>query len=165
MRGGLVGGIAWLGTACGGFSDPAGHHDAPSIDSLTCNDDAAYEGPSGNDTLAHAYALPDLATQPSCTVTYSTLAICPSNDKDFYSVVTSTDAKTIQATVRFDATGAALQGSITNTGGVPIKNLIAVGANVISASAADLPSGEYYTEVFGTGVNNYSLTIAMTPCP
>lgn len=135
-----------------------------------CADDSAVEGPAKNDTISTAYALPDLSTRPNCQQSYSALAICPMGDKDNYSFILNTNGKTIQADLTYDSWGAALQGAIANQGGTPIKTLAPTGTtNMISAAATNLPSGQYFIEVFGPatapGINNYKLTITMTPCP
>jgi hypothetical protein len=135
-----------------------------------CADDSQVEGPGRNDTIMTAYALPDLSTRPNCQITYSALAICPMGDKDNYSLILQTDGKTIQADLTYDTWGAPIQGAIANMAGTPIKTLAATGTmNMISGAATNLPMGQYFIEVFGPaaapGINNYHLTVTMTPCP
>jgi hypothetical protein len=135
-----------------------------------CADDSQVEGASRNDTISTAYALPDLSTRPSCQFVLTNLAICPMGDKDNYSLVLSVDGKTIQADIQYDSWGSALQGAIANSGGTPIKTLQAgAGSNDVSGAATNLPAGQYFIEVFGPaaapGINNYKMTVTMTPCP
>ncbi len=138
-----------------------------------CADDSAVEmsgGHTDNNTIANAYALPDLSTRTNCQFVLSALAICPLGDKDNYSIITMTDGKTLQVDITYESWGAALQGAIANSGGTPIKTLApGTGADTITAAATNLPSGEYYVEVFGpatgNGINNYMMTVTMTPCP
>jgi len=135
-----------------------------------CADDSQVEGAGKNDTIMTAYALPDLSTRPSCQFVLSSLAICPMGDKDNYGVIINTDGKTIQADLTYESWGAPLQGAIANSVGTPIKTLApGTGSGMITAAATNVPSGEYYIEVFGPaaapGINNYRLTVTMTPCP
>ena len=134
-----------------------------------CADDSQVEGTGRNDTLMTAYALPDLSTRPSCQIILSSLAICPMGDKDDYSL-TVADLKTIEADVTYESWGSPLQGAITNMAGTPIKTLSAgSGSNTITAAATNLNAGQYYIEVFGPasspGINNYRLTVTLSPCP
>jgi hypothetical protein len=135
-----------------------------------CADDSQVEGPGKNDTIMTAYALPDLSTRTDCTITYTSLAICPMGDKDNYSFILAVDGKTVQADMTYDSWGAPLQGAIANSGGTPIKTLLPTSTtNQVSGAATNLPMGQYFVEIFGPaaapGINNYKLTITMTPCP
>jgi len=134
-----------------------------------CADDSPVETSTRNDTITTAYSLPDLSTRPNCSFVLSSLAICPMGDKDDYSLVLTSDNKTITADVMYDTWGSPLQGAIANSGGTPIKTLQTGGTNDVSGSASSLPAGQYFIEVFGPasapGINNYKLTVTMTPCP
>ena len=96
-------------------------------------------------------------------------AICPAGDKDTYAVMISTPNENLEATITFEAGGAALRGAILNTGGVPIEMTAphAGEPTTIRALAQGLSPGIYYVRVEATlggslAVNNYELALAVT---
>jgi hypothetical protein len=128
-----------------------------------CDDDSDLEP---NDTLEMAAMTPVDAMK---TFSLDGRAICPAGDRDTYAVMISTSNENLQATLTFEAGGAALRGAILNTGGVPIAMAAAVPDQpmTLSAFARNLPSGLYYVQVYSTvggdiAVNNYKLAFAVS---
>ncbi|HEY5926498.1 MAG TPA: hypothetical protein VIV11_32650 [Kofleriaceae bacterium] len=120
-----------------------------------CEDDSALEP---NDMLA-------AATTITASYTVDTGAICPAGDRDLYAITMSADGANLEATITY-AGGAVLRCAILNTGGVPIANATEVGGEdrTLRATAADLPSGQYYVQVTATpagtlAINNYELSV------
>jgi hypothetical protein len=127
--------------------------DAP----FPCNNDSAFE-PNG--TIQTAFQTPVAATQLS--VVYASLAICPTTDVDVFKVNTTVTTQNLETLITY-GTGDPLDASILNSGGVPIANAAANGANSLRAYVANLPVGSYYVRVATTaGENNYQLTINVT---
>lgn len=128
-----------------------------------CADDRSLEP---NDSTSTAWITPVDTTK---TFPLSSLAICPAGDKDTYSVMMTTANQNLEMLVEYEASGAELQGSILNSGGVPIANASpASGAqNTKRAYTPNLPTGIYYVQVVGPNqgsltTNNYKLTITVT---
>jgi hypothetical protein len=85
---------------------------------LMCADDSSLEP---NDMISQAFQTP-VATQ-KMNLTFAGLAICPSGDKDNYSVTITQANQNLEVLIEYDAAaGADLQGSILNSGGTPIAN-------------------------------------------
>jgi hypothetical protein len=129
-----------------------------------CADDTALEP---NETIQMAYQTP-VATQ-KMTVSFAGLAICPPGDKDTYSITITTANQNLEMLIEYDDGGAELQGSLLNSGGVPIANAAAVsGVNRQKrAYTPNLPVGTYYAQVYGPNsgtltTNNYKLTVNAT---
>src|SRR5262245_31152615 len=128
-----------------------------------CLDDSPLE--PNNDTQ-HAWVTPVDTTK---TFPLAGLAICPAGDKDTYSITIRVMSENLEAIVEWEAEGAALQGAILNSGGVPIANASAVSGttNKIRAYTANLPTGTYFVQVYGPAsgaltTNNYKLNINVT---
>jgi len=130
---------------------------------LNCADDSSLEP---NDMITQAFQTP-VATQKN-TLTFAGLAICPSGDKDNYSVTITMANQNLEVLIEYDPAGADLQGSILNSGGTPIANASPTDPGHRRAYTPNLPTGVYYAAVFGptmgTGVttNNYKMTINVT---
>lgn len=145
-----------------------GGSDVPPIDgTMGSGDCAAFQDDSSiepNDTLGNAVIIdPAQDTHPG-GLKLAQLAICPKNDKDLYKISIQTNLQNLTATMTFDDGGQALAVSILNSGG----STIATGSpasNVVTATANNLPAGEVFVQVDGTGQqdeNSYKLTLAVT---
>jgi hypothetical protein len=131
---------------------------------LNCADDSQLEP---NDMISQAFQTP-VATQKN-TLTFAGLAICPSGDKDNYSVTITTANQNLEVLIEYDPAGGDLPGSILNAGGTPIANASPVTgmAGMRRAYTPNLPTGVFYAAVFGPTMgsittNNYKLTINVT---
>jgi hypothetical protein len=142
--------------------------DAPNPNSM-CADDSQVEMQNGpnNDSIQTAYQTPVATSRKD--LDFTNLAICPSGDKDYYSVQL-TAVQNIDVTVIYDTWGAVLQGEVDNSGGSRIGVLGPSGADrTLHVYVANLPSDQYYVLVEGpsstTGEtrNNYELKIVVTP--
>lgn len=128
-----------------------------------CADDSQLEP---NDTITNAFQTP-VATQKN-TLTFAGLAICPMGDKDTYSITITTANQNLEMIFDYDDGGAELQGSLLNSGGVPIANASPTTmARQKRAYAPNMPTGTYYAQVYGPNsgtatTNNYKLTINVT---
>ena len=129
-----------------------------------CADDSQLEP---NDTIQMAFQTP-VATQKN-NLTFAGLSICPAGDKDTYSITITTANQNLEMLIEYDDGGAELQGSLLNSGGVPIANAAAVsGVNRQKrAYTPNLPVGTYYAQVYGPNsgsqtTNNYKLTVNVT---
>jgi hypothetical protein len=130
-----------------------------------CADDSMLEP---NNTIATAWQTP--VDSPKKVFPLGSLAICPAGDKDTYAVNISTANETLEVLAEFDPARATLQGSILNSGGIPIANASPVAGMTgqIHAAAANLPKGTYYAQIYGPSsgavtTNNYKLTLTVTP--
>lgn len=128
-----------------------------------CDDDSSLEP---NDSYMNAWITPVDQTK---NFPLSSLSICPSGDKDTYSVMLTTPNQNLEMTVRYEAGGAALQGALLNSGGSPIMNASPVVgmSQTIRAYVANMPTGVYYVQVYGPNsgtvtTNNYELDIVVT---
>ncbi|HUS33338.1 MAG TPA: hypothetical protein VMZ53_32770 [Kofleriaceae bacterium] len=129
-----------------------------------CADDSQLEP---NDTIQQAFQTP-VATQKN-NLTFAGLSVCPAGDKDTYSITITTANQNLEMLIEYDDGGAELQGSILNSGGVPIANASAVsGMNRVKrAYTPNLPVGTYYAQAYGPNsgsqtTNNYKLTVNVT---
>jgi hypothetical protein len=129
-----------------------------------CADDSQLEP---NDTIQMAFQTP-VATQKN-NLTFAGLAICPSGDKDTYSITITAQGQNLEMIVEFEEGGATLQGSILNSSGVPIANASAVSGmpGQIRAYTPNLPTGTYYAQAYGPNsgaltTNNYKLIVNVT---
>jgi len=131
-----------------------------------CADDSQLEP---NDTIQQAFVTPIDSGGTKKTLTFAGLAICPAGDKDTYSITISQANENLEVLIEYEAAGAMLQGSILNSGGVPIANASPVSGmtGVIRAYTPNLPVGTYYAQAYGPNsgtltMNNYKLTINVT---
>ena len=89
-------------------------------------------------------------------------------DKDTYSITITTANQNLEMLFDYDEGGADLQGSLLNSGGVPIANASATTmTRQKRAYAPNMPTGTYYAQVYGPNsgtatTNNYKLTINVT---
>lgn len=126
-----------------------------------CADDRMLEP---NDSTATAWITPVDTTK---SFPLASLAICPSGDKDNYSIMMTTANQNLEVVVEWEAGGAELQAAILNSGGVAIANATTTVANTKRAYTPNVPSGIYYAQVFGPNqgsvtTNNYKLSINVT---
>jgi hypothetical protein len=129
-----------------------------------CADDSALEP---NNTKDEAWETPIDTGRKNFPLT--NLAICPTGDKDNYSMVISTTGENIEVLVDFDTAGAALQGAILNSNGTAVANAMMISGSPghLRAYLANSPVGVYYAQVFGPAdgsltMNNYNMTINIT---
>jgi len=97
--------------------------DAVSIDAppdaapFVCNDDSAFEP---NDTLPTAFVTPINGTQAS--VTYSSLALCPATDRDYFRVTITAPNTNLEALLTYSPGVDSVGMSIVNASGAAINN-------------------------------------------
>ena len=133
-----------------------------------CADDSMVETQNGtnNDSITSAYQTP-VATQRK-DLDFTNLAICPSGDKDYYSVQL-TAVQNLDVTVIYDTWGAVLEAEVDNAGGSRIGILSPSGADrTLHVAITNLPSDQYYVLVEGPTMgtmttNNYELKILVSP--
>jgi hypothetical protein len=133
----------------------------PDTGNGNCADDRSLEP---NENTSTAWITPVDTTK---AFPLSSLAICPTGDKDTYSVMITTANENLEAIIEYEAGGADLQGAILNSGGISISNASMTTANTRRAYTPNLPTGIYYVQVSGpasgsTTTNNYKLTINVT---
>ena len=130
-----------------------------------CADDSAIEGPSKNDDIGHAWQTP-INTAGHTTFPLAGLAICPSGDKDTYSVNITQEGQNLTALVEYQSDGAPLSVTILNSGGTAIASSMPAGTDMVKSTVANLATGSspYYVQVYGpaTGENNYKVTFTVT---
>src|SRR5262245_42939075 len=131
----------------------------PDAGNTNCADDSPLEP---NNSITNAWQTPVDTTK---MFPLAGLAICPSGDKDTYSVTIRTANENLEMVVEYHSMGAVLQGAILNSGGIAIGPATAVSgaANKIRAYTPNLPTGVYYVQVYapttGLTTNNYKLDI------
>src|SRR5262249_16193921 len=95
------------------------------------------------------------------------LSICPSGDKDNYSIQIVTANQNLEMDIEYDTAGADLQGAILNSGGITINAATLMGAGVKHAAVPNLPVGTYYASVWAPTsgrlkTNKYTLELHVT---
>jgi len=151
------------GTGSDGVCVKTGGVVPPDSNPTNCADDSSLEP---NDSIAMAWVTP-VDTRKNFPL--SSLAICPGGDKDTFSMQITVANENVEVLIDFDTAGAALQGSILNSGGTAIAQAMPVTGSPghIRGYVANLPVGTYYAQVFGPAsgsvtTNNYNLTINIT---
>ena len=151
------------GTGSDGVCVKTGGVVPPDSNPTNCADDSSLEP---NDSIAMAWVTP-VDTRKNFPL--SSLAICPGGDKDTFSMQITVANENVEVLIDFDTAGAALQGSILNSGGTAIAQAMPVTGSPghMRAYVANLPVGTYYAQVFGPAsgsvtTNNYNLTINIT---
>jgi hypothetical protein len=126
-----------------------------------CDDDNGLEP---NDAL-------DMATMTGVDATRSFSAeghtICPGIDKDNFGLALAVTNEGIEIAVDFEPAQANLRASILNQTGIPIVAASSGDpATTLKAKLQNLPAGNYYVQVAGTGAdigtNHYKVTINVT---
>jgi hypothetical protein len=117
-----------------------------------------------NETIQAATVTGVASTQTART--YTGLMICPAGDKDHFAVNIVTANTNLEMLIDFDPTLSIGQGSILNSGGVPLANAAQVSGmpNRLRAYTPNLPTGTYYVVVYaGTNmISSYQLTLTVT---
>lgn len=131
-------------------------------DAAVCANDSAYEP---NDTISQAYVTG--VADSSSTRTMTGLSLCPSGDVDHYAISIDEPNTNIEMIVQYAESGAALEASVLNSGGVAIANatLQSSPARTLRAFVPNVPAGIYYAQVrSASGYNDYQLTVSDGEC-
>jgi hypothetical protein len=139
-----------------------GDNDSLSQD-FDCADDSANEPNNG---LEEATVTPVDTTMKTFSATGQ--SVCPAGDRDLFAITISQMNSAIELVIDFEAGGAELQLALLNAGGVPISTGKTIAEMKLRAAAQNLPVGTYYASISAPvmetiSVNNYSLSIAVTP--
>jgi hypothetical protein len=130
-----------------------------SVGDVDCNDDSQYEP---NNMLTEAKSTP-VDTMKSYTI--DNLAVCPSGDKDLFTITLAGSNENVELIFVYEAGGAVLKGQLLNSGGIPVATATQVEGmtNTLRSYSQNLPSGTYYVQgSTASNVSNYKVTINVT---
>ncbi len=140
--------------------------DAPLPDAgpFVCANDQSLEP---NDTYSSAWITP---VDSNKNLTLSSLALCPSGERDHYAVSISVAQENLEVLVEYSPQGMAPFAAILNSGGVALANATMIATNTQRVYIPSLPTGTYYVQVAAPTPtttlpdtrNNYTLTINVT---
>lgn len=129
-----------------------------------CANDGDFEP---NDTIAQAFHTPVASERMS--IKFGPLAICPSTDKDIFSVDIVTEQQNLDVQITYD-NGDPLQLAVVDQNDTIVTSGSATGtANTLEATVPNEPAGTAYVQVFGpatpganNGENNYTITLTVS---